>query len=74
MCHFASYRPIASALAALALLAAGCSTRELYAVGQGWQRQECVKIADAAQRERCMASAARSYEEYQREVDAARSR
>jgi hypothetical protein len=57
------------ALAALAL--SGCSNRMLYQTVQGWQQQECRKIADAAERQRCMASTAGSYDDYRRAREAA---
>jgi len=58
------------ALAALAL--GGCSNRALYQTVQGWQQQECRKIADAAERQRCMASTAGSYDDYRRAREAAK--
>lgn len=63
----------AALLAVIAIATASCASKDLYATGQNWQRQECIKIPDLAQRDRCMASAARSYEDYQRETAAARS-
>ena len=57
-------------LCALAgLAAAGCSTQTAYHSGQGWQRQQCFKIEDMQQRQRCLKSASTSYEDYQREVE-----
>jgi len=53
----------------LAALLAGCSSQQLYGVGQGWQQQECIKLPDPQERNRCMASSKRSYDEYQREVN-----
>ena len=53
--------------ALLAILLSSCSSQRLYAVGQGWQRNECFKIADAQERQRCLSSAATSYEQYERE-------
>lgn len=55
------------------LLAAlsGCTSQQLYASGQGWQKQECQKILDREQRMRCEHSAATSYERYQAEAAAA---
>ena len=51
----------------LVITLAGCSSQQLYRVGQGWQRNECFKIADHQERSRCLASASTSYEEYQKE-------
>ena len=61
------------ALLALAVLAlGGCSHRLLYQSVQGWQQQECRKVADAAERQRCLASTAGSYDDYRRAREAAR--
>ena len=59
--------------AALAPLAAGCSTQQAYGAGQAWQRQECSKINDAQERSRCMASASTSYDDYKRQADGAKA-
>jgi hypothetical protein len=61
------------ALLALVVLAlGGCSNRMVYQTVQGWQQQECRKVADAAERQRCMASTAGSYDDYRRAREAAR--
>lgn len=52
---------------------AGCSTQQLYSSAQQWQRQECHKLPDAAERERCLKSQATSYERYRAEVEAGRA-
>ncbi len=62
---------LAFALIGVAALAA-CSSQQTYGVGQGWQRAECNKLPDADQRQRCMASAAMSFDEYQRQAAAAK--
>jgi hypothetical protein len=62
--------PTLAALAALCC-AAGCSSQQAYGTGQAWQRNECQKIADAQRRSRCLESANQSYEDYQREAEAA---
>ncbi len=59
-------------LVASVLALCGCSTAQLYATGQEWQRQECRKIPDIAERTRCEQSAATSFERYQAERDAAK--
>ncbi len=61
-----------SLVAVLAL--AGCSAPQLYGGGQAWQKTECQRLQDAAERNRCMASTNRSYDDYKREQDTARSR
>ncbi len=49
----------------------GCSTRAVYQTVQGWQQQECRKLPDAAERQRCMGSTAASYDDYRRAREAA---
>lgn len=50
----------------------GCSSQQLYATGQGWQKQECQKLLEREQRMRCEQSAATSFERYQAEAAAAK--
>jgi predicted small secreted protein len=61
-------------IAALATLLTGCSEPQFYGAGQAWQKTECQKLQDAAERSRCMASTNTSYEDYRRERDAARAK
>jgi positive regulator of sigma E activity len=56
-------RGLAACTACTALTA--CSTQQLYAIGQQWQRNQCQKIDDRAQRTRCEDSVALSFDEYQ---------
>lgn len=56
-----------STLVAAALALTGCSSQQLYAAGQGWQRNECNRLPDRADRERCAADAERTYDAWQRE-------
>ena len=63
----------ATTLITAALLLAGCSTQLAYNAAQGWQRQECQKMLDQQQRQRCLDSNATSYEDYRRQVEAAKS-
>ena len=51
---------------AMTMLGAACTTERGYVTGQSWQRQECMKLADAQDRARCMESTAMSYDEYLR--------
>ncbi len=60
------------ALPALAMLPCACTTESLYLTVQQWQKQECQKLPDLAERRRCEHSHARSYEAYQAEVEAAK--
>ena len=56
----------------LGLCLAGCSSQQLYATGQGWQKQECQQVLESEQRLRCEHSAATPYERYQAESAAAK--
>ena len=58
--------------AAGAVALVGCSSQQLYATSQGWQKQECQKILEREQRMRCEQSAATSYERYQADATAAK--
>lgn len=63
--------PVLALLLAASL--AGCSSRQLHATGQQWQRNECERLQDAAERNRCIANSKSSYDDYQRQQDAARA-
>jgi hypothetical protein len=54
---------LAACTACAALTA--CSTQQLYAAGQQWQRNQCQKIDDRAERARCEDGVALSFDEYQ---------
>jgi len=61
-----------------ALLAAACSTacttQEAYGTGQAWQKQQCLKLPDLSERQRCERSTAMSYEKYKAEAEALKSK
>lgn len=56
-----------------ATVLSSCSTQQAYGGAQAWQRNECSKIVDAQERNRCTASTRTSYEEYKREAEAAKT-
>lgn len=60
------YALILACLTAAALSSA-CSSRQAYGSGQAWQQNECGKIPDMQERQRCMGSASTSYDAYQRQ-------
>jgi hypothetical protein len=68
---------ILSALGALAiagpLALCACTSEQLYSMGQGWQRQECMKMIDSEERSRCIAATNRSYDSFKRDADAVRA-
>lgn len=51
-----------------------CSSRQFHATGQQWQRNECERLQDGAERNRCLADSKRSYDDYQRQKDAVQAR
>lgn len=53
---------------------AGCSSRQFHATGQQWQRNECERLQDTAERNRCIANSKTSYDDYQRQKDAAQAK
>ena len=57
------------ALALLAVLAAGCTSQTMFASTQAWQRNECQKLQDKSERDRCLASNKDSYEAYKRQTE-----
>lgn len=59
-------------LAALAM--AGCTTKTAYLSAQDVQRDACDKIADMPERQHCRAKANTSYEDYQQQREAVKTR
>ena len=53
----------------LALLMSACSAEQAYYAGQTWQQNECNKIVDREQRDRCLSRAGGSYESYMRQTE-----
>ena len=48
----------------VALLGSGCTSRQIYDASLGWRKNECYKIGQLEQRERCMKEADRPYDAY----------
>jgi hypothetical protein len=62
-------------LVSLAGVLGACSSQQLYATGQQWQKQQCSRHADSDERTRCEKNAAgMSYDNYQSESEAAKGR
>lgn len=56
-----------AALVAVALLVSGCSSEQVYNAAAGWRHNECNRIGDPQQRERCLKEEAdRPYDAYRR--------
>jgi len=52
-----------------ATAAAGCTTQQAYFSAQTWQRNECNKLVEQNERERCLARTNMSYDDYQRQTE-----
>ena len=42
----------------------GCSWQQAYSSAQGWQRNQCNRVVDQTERERCLSNTSMSYDEY----------
>lgn len=51
------------------LFQAGCSTQLMFATGQAYQQDKCLRMTDKLQRDFCMGQILTGYEEYKREKD-----
>jgi hypothetical protein len=54
----------------IVLGAAGCTAQQRYATGQNYQRNQCERLPDMGERQRCLEKANMSYEEYRKESQA----
>ncbi|MBI4999060.1 MAG: hypothetical protein HZC22_19595 [Rhodocyclales bacterium] len=62
-------RPATVCLAAIVFSALpGCSSQQMYESGKGYQRSQCERLPDMGERQRCLAKANMSYEEYRKET------
>lgn len=65
-----NFRILTAAVATAALtVATGCATQQLYSTGQAWQCNQCTRLVDQLERERCLANAGASYETYKKQSD-----
>lgn len=53
-------------------LCSGCTSQQLYATGQSYQRNQCLYRPDQGDREKCLSNANSSYEDYKREASTER--
>ncbi len=51
---------------AISLAVSGCAASLVYDTGRSWKQQECYKLTDQYERQRCLQSSAMTYEEYRR--------
>lgn len=61
---------VLASLAGVLFLVSGCTGREIYQSGLGWRQNECQKVLDAAERARCMETANKDYDSYDKEKTA----
>lgn len=50
----------------------GCSSQQLYSAGEEWKKNECNKLIDVQEKNRCMKNKPNSYEDYKRQTEEAR--
>jgi hypothetical protein len=50
----------------ITLAVSGCAASLVYDSGRSWKQQECHKIPDSQERQRCLQSTAMTYEQYRR--------
>jgi hypothetical protein len=50
----------------------GCSWQQAYSSAQGWQQNQCNRLLDQTERERCLANTSLSYDDYQRKTEGAK--
>ena len=60
------------AIAATASLTS-CSSHQWYDAGQEWKKNECNRIIDMQERNRCASSNKASYDDYKRQSEAAKA-
>ncbi len=52
------------------MLQSGCSGQQMFATGQAYQRDQCLRMLDKLQRDSCLGQISTGYEEYKRERNA----
>ena len=53
----------------LATCLAACSTQQAYGTAQEWQRNQCNRIPDKREYDRCMETSSTTYESYRRQTE-----
>jgi hypothetical protein len=54
---------------AMPLALSGCTSQQTYYSAQAWQRNECGKIVDQGEYQRCMSKTNTSYDDYKRQTE-----
>ena len=55
--------------AAVLTVASGCTWQQTYSAAQGWQRNQCNRLPEQAERERCLSNNNISYDDYRRQTE-----
>ena len=50
--------------AGIPMAVSGCTWQQAYSSAQGWQRNACLRVPDQTERERCLANASMTYDDY----------
>ena len=53
----------------VALSLSACTAEQAYYTGQAWQRNQCNKLPDKAEFDRCMSGTNTTYESYKRQTE-----
>ena len=67
-----SFLMVGSVCLCVSMLLGACSSQQLYDSGQAWQRNECQKLNDKAERDQCLASNKDNFETYKKKSESAR--
>ncbi len=57
-----------SILMLMAMSLAGCTAEQAYGAGQAWQRNQCSRLPDKADFDRCMKKTDTTYDSYKGQV------
>ncbi len=61
-----------TALVMIMTAASACSWQQAYSSAQGWQQNQCNRLVDQTERDRCVAKTNMSYDDYQRKIEGAK--
>jgi hypothetical protein len=61
-----------TALVVVMTAMAGCTWQQAYSSTQGWQQNQCYRLVEQTERERCLANASTSYDDYRRQIEGAK--
>jgi type III secretory pathway component EscR len=53
----------------LSIFVSACTSQQVYDSAQGWRQNECNRLMDHDERDRCMETATMSYDTYKKQVE-----